>query len=46
MARLTAENIIKDYRDKAYPYVIIRCIPSYKLPLNAKLMDLYIEFSK
>ena len=46
MARLTIENIAKDYRDKAYPYAIIRRIPLYKLPLNAKLIDLRVEFSK
>lgn len=46
MARSTAENIAKDHRDEAHPYAIVRHIPSHKLPLNAELMDLRVEFSE
>ena len=46
MARSTAENIAKDHRDEAHPYAIVRRIPSHKLPLNAELMDLRVEFSE
>ena len=46
MARLTAENIAKNHRNKAHPYAIIYRIPSHKLPLNAELIDLRVEFFK